>query len=147
MGVRSFALISYQPAKDLTKAAQITYSNMLSYYEHYSVDWEQSKILEQTLDLDNWDILYDGEVVGIIRLAFDGEGCYIRDLQVSEMFQNKGIGAQALLESKQLAIKSGVRTLRLRVFKISPAFHLYKRDGFTISHEDERFYYMEQKIS
>jgi GNAT superfamily N-acetyltransferase len=140
-------MISFQPTKDLTKAAQITYSNMLAYYEHYLVDWEQSRILEQTLCLDNWDILYDGEVVGILRLAFDSEGCFLRDLQVSEMFQNKGVGARALLESKQLAIKSGAGTLRLRVFKISPAFHLYKRDGFTVSHEDNKFYYMEQKIS
>ena len=140
-------MVSYQPAKDLNKSAQITYMNMRSYYERYSVDWNQEKILEQTLDLNNWDILYDGEAIGIIRLAFDGEGCYLRDLQVSESFQNKGVGAQAIEKSKQLALKSGAKKLKLRVFKISPAFHLYARNGFTVSHEDERFYYMEQKIS
>ncbi len=119
---------------------------MRSYYERYSVAWDQAKILEQTLDLHNWDILFDGKYVGIMRLAFDNDGCYLRDLQVDENHQNQGIGALALEKSKQLALKSGANKLKLRVFKISPAFHLYKRTGFTISDEDERFYYMEKKI-
>jgi GNAT superfamily N-acetyltransferase len=140
-------VISYQPASDLSKSAEITYNNMRSYYEHYLVDWEQPKILEKILSLDNWDILSEGEVVGAIRLSFDSDECYLRDLQVSEKFRNKGIGAAALVESTRLAQASGVRKLTLRVFKISPAHHLYKRNGFRLVSEDERFYYMEQAIS
>jgi len=140
-------VISYQPACDLSKSAEITYNNMRPYYEHYLVDWEQPIILEQILSLDNWDILSEGEVVGAIRLSFDSDECYLRDLQVSEEFRNKGIGAAALVESTRIAHASGVRKIKLRVFKISPAHHLYKRNGFTLVSEDERFYYMEQTIS
>jgi len=146
-GVRRFKVISYQPACDLSKSAEITYNNMRPYYEHYLVDWEQPKILEQIMSLDNWDILSDGEVVGAIRLSFDSNECYLRDLQVSEKFRNKGIGAAALSESTRLALASGVKKLKLRVFKISPAHHLYKRNGFKLVSEDEKFYYMEQAIS
>ncbi|WP_331459143.1 MULTISPECIES: GNAT family N-acetyltransferase [unclassified Pseudoalteromonas] len=139
-------MISYQATVDLYASADITYKNMRSYYEHYSVCWEQSKIQEQIVDLENWDILYNTSLVGAIRLAFDNEGCYIRDIQVSEKFQNKGIGAAALAECERLAIKAGVNLLRLRVFKISPAYHLYTRNGFVIDKEEDRFFYMSRKI-
>ncbi|NAZ47830.1 GNAT family N-acetyltransferase [Vibrio toranzoniae] len=140
-------MASYQQTEDLSASAKITYLNMRSYYEHYSVDWDCSKIEAQIHDLNNFDILFNGEVVGAIRLAFDNDGCYIRDLQVSEKCQNQGIGALALSECERLAIKSGSIRLRLRVFKISPAFHLYKRVGFVIDSADERFYSMSRTIS
>ncbi len=120
---------------------------MRSYYEHYSVDWEQPKILEQIQGLDNWDILYNDELIGAIRLSFDDQGCYLRDLQIAEPFQNQGLGAKALSQSMQLARNLDATNLRLRVFKISPAQHLYIREGFLVSSEDERFLYMVQEIS
>lgn len=140
-------MISYQSTVNLSKSANITYDNMRSYYLHYSVDWELPKILEQIAELDNWDILSDGKLIGALRLSFDNDGCYLRDLQVSALFQNKGIGAEALTESKRLAQQLGANKLTLKVFKISPAYHLYKRKGFTVISEDQRFYYMEQKLS
>ncbi|ENX6458297.1 GNAT family N-acetyltransferase, partial [Vibrio vulnificus] len=141
------SMVSYQQTEDLSASAKITYVNMRSYYEHYSVDWDCSKIEEQIHDLTNFDILFNGEVVGAIRLAFDNYGCYVRDLQVSEKYQNKGIGALALSECERLAIESGANRLRLRVFKISPAFHLYERVGFVVDSSDDRFYSMSRTIS
>jgi GNAT superfamily N-acetyltransferase len=139
-------VISYQPTADLCASADITYKNMRSYYEHFSVDWELDKIREQIDDLENLDILYHDAVVGAIRLAFDPEGCYVRDLQVSEKYQNKGIGAAALAECERLAIEAGANQLRLRVFKISPAHRLYLRYGFEVDREEDRFFYMSRKI-
>ncbi|MEZ8880368.1 GNAT family N-acetyltransferase [Vibrio cyclitrophicus FF160] len=140
-------MVSYQKTEDLAFSAEITYVNMRSYYEHYSVDWDCSKIEDQIQDLANFDILVNGEVVGAIRLTFDNDGCYVRDLQVSERYQNKGIGALALSECERLAIESGANRLKLRVFKISPAFHLYERVGFVIDNADDRFYSMSRTIS
>ncbi|HCG5239350.1 TPA: GNAT family N-acetyltransferase, partial [Vibrio parahaemolyticus] len=74
-------------------------------------------------------------------------GCYIRDLQVSEKHQNKGIGTLALSECERLAIESCANRLRLRVFKISAAFHLYERVGFVVDNADDRFYSMSRTIS
>ncbi len=139
--------ISFQPTKDFSKSADITFNNMRSYYEHYSVDWKQPKILEQIFRLENWDIVLDGEVVGAIRLQFDVDGCYLRDLQVSEEYQNRGIGAAALQETMRIASESGSKLLKLRVFKNSPAYGLYIRCGFTLSSEDEKFFNLVQDIS
>ncbi len=119
---------------------------MRSYYEHYSVDWNQSTVEELIASLKNWDILFNGTIVGAIRLAFDNSGCYVRDLQVSESYQNKGIGAAALKECERIAIHEGASQLRLRVFKISPAYRLYERNGFVVDKEEERFYYMSRQI-
>ena len=136
----------YQPTADLMASAQLTYTNMRGYYEHYGVDWQQPKICEQISDLENWDVLLNGDVVGAMRLAFDDEGCYIRDLQVDAGFQNMGIGAAAINECARLAVLRGAMQLRLRVFKISPAHKLYTRSGFNIDKEDDRFYYMSKSL-
>ena len=40
-------MISYRPTDDLLTSAAITYANMHPFYAHYSVDWQQPKILEQ----------------------------------------------------------------------------------------------------
>ena len=148
-------MISYQLTADLLVSADITYNNMRAYYQHYGVNWQQSQIKEKIVDLENWDILYNASVVGAIRLAFEDNACYIRDLQVNETFQNNGIGAAAIAECERLAINAGVNTLKLRVFKISPAYNLYKRNGFetdsyskTINDkEDDNFFYMSKEIS
>lgn len=140
-------MLSYRQTENLAASAEITYLNMRSYYDHYSVNWDRRKIEEQIRELINIDILLNSDVVGAIRLAFDDDGCYVRDLQVSEEFQGKGMGALALAECERLALESGVNRLRLRVFKISPAFHLYERSGFVVDGSDDRFYSMSKPIS
>ena len=140
-------MISFRVTTDLFTSAQMTFDNMRSYYEHYGVNWEVAKISEQIEGLENWDILYNELVIGAIRLAFDDSGCYIRDLQVIEAYQNKGIGAQALAYVEMLAKQAGVKQLRLRVFTISPAVHLYHRSGFIQDKEEDNFFYLSKTLS
>ena len=135
-------MISYQRCKDLTHSAGFTSDNMRTYYEYHSVDWDRDAIEAQITHLENWDILLDGETVGAIRLEYDDDGCQIRDIQVSHNHQNKGIGAIAIEECKRMAKTACASTLRLRVFKISPAYNLYIRTGFEVTSEDEKFYFM-----
>ncbi|GAM75171.1 acetyltransferase [Vibrio ishigakensis] len=135
-------MISYQPTTDFKASSQITYNNMRTYYEHYGVNWERSKIEEQIQGLQNWDVLMNGEVVGAIRLQFDAEGCYLRDLQVSAELQGQGIGREALAKVEELALQSGADFVRLRVFKISPAYQLYLRAGYAVDKQEDNFYYM-----
>ena len=120
---------------------------MRKYYEHFSVDWNKSAILEQIMGLDNWDIIQGGKMVGALRLSIDVKECWLRDLQVEKQFQNLGVGTYALEEAKVKAIQAGAELIKLRVFKMSPAHKLYKRVGFQVNEEDEKFYYMDKKIS
>lgn len=139
-------MITFQLTKDLAKAAELTLTNMRSYYAQYSVESDKAQIEDMTQQLLNWDILMAGKVVGVIRLSFDSEGGYLRDLQVEQQFQNRGIGAVALAEVERLVRASDARLLRLRVFKSSPAVHLYQRHGFRVNNEDDRFYYMDRSL-
>ena len=139
--------ISFRPTADFSESAEITFNNMRSYYEHYSVDWDQQQILGHIAKLESWDILFDGEVVGAIRLEYDDEHCYLRDLQVRSSFQSKGIGAAALAETARLANEAKLALIRLKVFKISPAYYLYQRSGFKVEKEDDRFFYMSRATS
>lgn len=140
-------MITFRPAQDLAGAARLTLANMRPYYEQYAVDWDAPEIEKLTKVLINWDIVREGETVGVIRLSLDSEGCHLRDLQVDPRYQNLGIGTQAIAEVERFAKESGALTLRLKVFKLSPAFNLYTRQGFRVSDEDERFYYMSRAVS
>ncbi|GAB2935119.1 GNAT family N-acetyltransferase [Rheinheimera gaetbuli] len=139
-------MVTFRSAEDLATAAQFTLSNMQPYYQHYSVDWDQAQIEAMTQQLVNFDILFQETLVGVMRLSFDTEDCWLRDLQVDQHYQNRGIGAIALAEAERLAKERCCQILKLRVFKNSPAVHLYKRQGFVLTSEDERFYYMSRVV-
>ncbi|WP_235357725.1 GNAT family N-acetyltransferase [Arsukibacterium ikkense] len=139
--------MTFKPTTDLAKAARYTLSNMRPYYEQYSVEWDAAEIEKMTAELVNLDILLAGEPVGVIRLSFDSEGCYLRDLQIDQSCQNQGIGSQAIAEADRLAREHCLPLLKLRVFKNSPAVQLYKRQGFSLTSEDERIYYMSRPVA
>lgn len=139
-------MVTFRPTKDLAKAAHFTLSNMQQYYEQYAVDWDQAQIEQMTQELVNLDILFEEKLVGVVRLSFDIEACWLRDLQVDQSYQNRGIGSIAIAEAERLAKEHGSHILKLKVFKNSPAVHLYKRQGFGLTSEDDRFYYMSRAV-
>lgn len=139
-------MVTFRPTKDLAKAAHFTLSNMRPYYAQYAVDWDQAQIEQMTQDLVNFDILFEEKLVGVVRLSFDTEVCWLRDLQVDQSYQNRGIGSIAIAEAERLAKEHGSHILKLKVFKNSPAVHLYKRQGFGLTSEDDRFYYMSRAV-
>lgn len=120
---------------------------MRIYYEKYAPQWTVKKVLEVTETLDNYDIVYNDNVVGVMRLDFEQNHCILRDLQVLPVMQNKGIGKTLINKAKELAVEKGYASLTLRVFKISPAAKLYLRNGFLIQSEDDRFYSMLAKLT
>ncbi|CAM3694451.1 GNAT family N-acetyltransferase [Vibrio aquimaris] len=135
-------MVTFQSTEDLSTSAEMTYTNMRLYYQYYGVDWQADTIKQKIASLVNFDILSDERVIGAIRLETIDDCCYLRDLQVIDSYQNKGIGGLALNEVKRLAIGSGANILRLKVFKMSPAYHLYKRLNFLTEQEDDKFYHM-----
>ena len=139
--------ISFVRTADLKRAASITFDNMRVYYQQFALAWDVSKVFEATLELENYDILFQHQVVGVMRLQFNDDCFVLRDLQIIESAKNKGIGSASLNEAKRRALNANLNTLTLRVFKSSPAVTLYKRNGFVIQSEDERFFNMVAKIS
>ena len=139
--------IGFLRSQNLKRTANFTFENMRVYYEQFAPDWDASKVLEMISELENYDIIYEGEVVGVMRLQFEKECCVLRDLQVVTTVQNKGIGKAALQEAKRLTSDANLNKLKLRVLKISPAINLYERNGFIKQSEDERFFNMAAEVS
>ena len=139
--------LEFSPTKDLYQSAAITLDNMQEYYQQYKVDWQVDKIVEQITPLENLDIVFKGTIIGAIRLSFDNEACYLRDLQIDKAHQNNGLGAKALIHVCEIANSRRVKVVQLRVFKISPAIHLYLRHQFIKTKQDDRFYYMEKILT
>ena len=137
----------FVPTTNLQRAAEFTFANMRDYYARFAPDWDESKVLSVTANLINYDIQIDGDTVGVMRLEYEGNNCILRDLQVVPSAQNKGIGSAAIKEGERLALEVNSNSLTLRVFKISPAVSLYKRAGFIVQSEDDRFFNMVKPLN
>lgn len=139
--------IAFKRTKNLREAAILTFDNMRSYYEQYNVAWDSSVIESKTIDLENYDIIADSKVVGVFRLQYKNDCCYLRDIQIKPSHQNLGIGQMVLNEVKRLTKEAQLNTVQLRVFKISPAVELYRRNGFELKDEDDRFFNLAADVS
>lgn len=140
-------MITFQPTADLDAAAALTYTNMQSYYQRYAVSWDAGQIADLTANLNNLDIISDGQYVGVVRLSFEDAVCHLRDLQIQPAHQNAGLGTQTLHAISQLALTANAQQIQLKVFQISPAVALYLRNGFITERQDDRFYYMVKVLS
>lgn len=140
-------MLEFVDTKDLQYAAQFTFNNMKPYYEMYGVDWEVEDVHQATKDLSNFDILANGQHIGVLRLSFEGERCQLRDIQIGAVHQSKGYGAQVISKVKSIALQRNLKFIVLKVFQRSPAHKLYSRIGFAVDSEDDRFYYMSLSVS
>ncbi len=128
--------------KDLMSSAELTLDNMKPYYEMYEVDWGLSDVYRATAELSNFDIIRQGERIGVLRLSFDNQRCQLRDIQIASEHQSKGYGRQVILMVIEITKERRLQHTELKVFKRSPAYKLYRNMGFQTDKEDDRFYYM-----
>lgn len=140
-------MIEIVETQNLKSAAQFTFDNMKTYYEMYDVGWGIEDVYQATKDLSNFDILSNGERIGVLRLSFERERCQLRDIQIGAAHQSKGYGAQVISIVKDIAQQRTLNAIELKVFQRSPAHKLYSRIGFTVDSEDERFYFMSLPVS
>ena len=136
----------FKPTQNHLRAAKLTLENMSSYYQRFDVNWGEAQVIESTKALDNYDLFSESCFIGIMRLEYTDSSCWLRDLQVRPECQSKGEGASAIEAVVRMARKRDLHQVELKVFKCSPAHHLYRRVGFSVRSEDERFYYMARSI-
>lgn len=68
--------ITFVRSKNLRRAANFTFDNMRVYYEQFAPEWSALKVYEVTAELENYDIIYKQEVVGVMRLQFENDRCF-----------------------------------------------------------------------
>ncbi len=132
---------------DLSFAREITRRNMLPYYMHYDLLWQDEAFDVAWAGRESWLIVRDGAPAGYFSLSRDARALYIRELQVCESFQGQGGGSWAIDQVVAMAHQESRPALRLTVFKNNPAQNLYRRKGLIEQGEDECFLRMQLDFS
>jgi ribosomal protein S18 acetylase RimI-like enzyme len=86
-------------------------------------------------------VMADGWDVGWVQQRPDSESIFLVSIYITPSMQGKGIGTQVIQTLLDLA-RQRHQAVTLAVMKINPAFALYQRLGFQVTHEDEHKLYM-----
>jgi ribosomal protein S18 acetylase RimI-like enzyme len=86
-------------------------------------------------------IIADGVDVGWVQQRPDRDAIFLGSIYIAPAMQRKGIGTRVLRTLLDQAQQQS-QALTLAVMKINPAFALYERLGFRITHQDEYKLYM-----
>jgi GNAT superfamily N-acetyltransferase len=86
-------------------------------------------------------ITFDSFDVGWLQTTIQDDVLFVAQLFVDGPFQRKGIGTEVMHRLIGEATRLN-QAVCLAVVKINPAFRLYERLGFQITHEDDRKFYM-----
>ncbi|EJM30031.1 acetyltransferase (GNAT) family protein [Pseudomonas sp. GM25] len=132
---------------DLSFVRELTCRNMLRYYIHYELLWQDEAFDVAWAGRENWLILREGELMGYFSLSRDARAVYIRELQIVESAQGQGAGSWAIDQVAAMARLERRPALRLTVFKNNPAQNLYRRKGMFVQGEDECFLRMQLDFS
>jgi GNAT superfamily N-acetyltransferase len=136
-------LRTYQ-TQDVDFARQLYFETMRWAIEHL-FGWDQ---VHQEGSFAEWFhpdevsiIMADGVDVGWIQQREDSDTIFLGSIYVTPEMQGKGIGTRVIQTLVDLGRQRSL-PVTLAVMKINPAFALYKRLGFRITHEDEHKLYM-----
>ncbi|BBP71266.1 hypothetical protein PHLH6_32700 [Pseudomonas sp. Seg1] len=133
--------------EDLAFSRNLTCQNMLPYYIHHDLLWQDEAFDVAWSGRENWLILRDDVAIGFFSLSRDRRALYIRELQIAQAFHRQGAGSWAIDQVIGMAQEEQRPALRLTVFENNPAKHLYERKGLHVQGEDECFLRMQLDIS
>ena len=124
--------LSLRPADDqeLAFCESLNRRNMSEYLAARDIAWDPCGFLASWAEFENFVILADAHLVGLLRLVPEQDALGLRDLQIIPERQGRGIGSWAVGQAKAIATSRGFYRLRLRVYEENPAKALYARLGF-----------------
>ena len=89
-------------------------------------------------------IMSDGADVGWMQSSIQDHALYLEQIFIDAASQRHGIGTAMIQDLIEQAAKSDL-PVTLGVVKTNPAYRLYERLGFRITHEDDRKFYMRRE--
>ena len=89
-------------------------------------------------------IVLDDANIGWLQCNAEGDTLFLAQLFVDTPFQRRGIGTEVM---KRLIGEAAHvhRAITLGVVKTNPALRLYRRLGFSVTHDDDRKFYMKRE--
>lgn len=113
--------------------------SMKAYFADLQIPWDYENRLKLYATFEIYEV-YEEEFIGYLAFREHQGSIYIADLQIVEPHRNKGFGTQLLAKAKEIAKAKGFNTIKLKVFKNSPAINLYQRNGYIKIHEEKYVY-------
>lgn len=90
-------------------------------------------------------VVLDGRPIGCLLVLDEADALVLSRIWLLPEHQNRGIGARLVTQLCEQAAREGL-PVRLRVLKVNPAHRLYRRLGFSVTHESETHYSMERAV-
>ncbi|MET1076894.1 MAG: GNAT family N-acetyltransferase [Pseudomonas sp.] len=134
-------------AADAAWAARLTEANMAVYYRRNGLHWNPPAFTVQWAHCENWRVQCGDRAAGFVSLDSDGQFLYLRDLQLIDSCQGRGLGAQILCWALQIAARRRLAGARLKVFADNPAQRLYRRHGFVEVGEEGALLRLEHRFA
>jgi ribosomal protein S18 acetylase RimI-like enzyme len=134
-------------AADIGFARRLTCVNMLPYFLHHDLLWQDEAFDLAWVIRQNWIICRDAQTLGFVSLSRDARALYIRELQIDEAFRGQGAGTWAIGQVWSMMALEHRPALRLTVFNNNPARALYERLGLRVVGNDECFLRMQRDAS
>jgi len=138
--------ISLKPASDKSFTAQLTRENMTPYYRQRNILWNQARFDQNWPRFNNYEVHIGEKPVGILRLSFADNICYIREIQLKREYQGAGIGSRVLDWVVKKAREYKLTAVRLSVYTNNPARRLYARKGFQVKQLYQDMYRMQYRL-
>lgn len=125
-------MMSLRRATDADRefAEALSRANMERYLPSLGAQWNSDKYAADWLSFESFVIEVSSEAAGVIRFTQEPASLYIRDVQVRDAYQRKGIGTWAIGQVLGEAKARGLSLVTLKVSPQNPAKALYERLGF-----------------
>jgi RimJ/RimL family protein N-acetyltransferase len=115
---------------ELSFAHDLTRDNMAPYYSAVGRIWDETLFRDSWTDTENFVLIVDERVIGVLRVSQGDDALIIRDIQLVETARGRGYGTAAIIEAERIASLRGIGRLRLSVFSDNPAARIYHRLGY-----------------
>jgi GNAT superfamily N-acetyltransferase len=140
--------IALRPARadDFDFCARLYFSGMDEIIRELKLDMAlQTANLRERWDVKEVEIITsDGKDVGWMQSSIQDDARFLEQIFIDAPFQRRGIGTGIIHRLIDRANRAG-QPVTLGVVKINPARRLYQRFGFSITHEDDRKFYMRRE--
>lgn len=132
---------------DLDFVHNLSLSNMKEYVDRFWGGWKE-ELFWADINKGNITIIeQDEKRVGFFDVVVEGDVMRIRNIQVAENSQGKGIGKYMMMLISEEAENLHIAKIILRVFVDNPAVGFYERLGFCKAGKDESSLMMEKSIN
>jgi ribosomal protein S18 acetylase RimI-like enzyme len=133
------------PTENYEDCVLLGKESMLPYFLENHIPWDLEKRISLYASFEIYEV-FDHEFIGYLALRENQGSIFIADLQILESHRNKGYGAQLLIKAKEMAKNRGYDSIKLKVFKSSPAINLYKRNGYVTVGVEEFVYLLSSAV-